>query len=510
MRVAILGAGITGLSASHFLKEVTGVSSVALFEATSQPGGWVRTTPLASSVDASRRYLFEQGPRGFRPSGLGRETLHLVERLGLQDQVLPSNAAAKARFICVDGQLERVPDSLIKIFQSPITRPLVYSLLREVTVPKTKEADVSVGSFFRRRFGQHAVDYLVDPVMSGIYAGDINKLSMKACLSSVWELEQRFGSVAGGVLGLLGSKLIGRKAISNKMLESAQNLYLGEAIFEKTRGAALVSFTQGMQSLTDALANDLSTSLRLNHTVTGLDFRAPTGCNVVFTDASGRESSEHFDHVISALQAKPLSKVLRRSSHAGDVTPLVDQLHDFGAGSLVVVNVAFPSQCLPKELHGFGYLVPSREKEKILGVVFDSLTFPEQQSAREVDGQICGELRLTVMMGGAHHPDLIHEPDATIQDIVQSALLRHLKIEAQPDVTSICRVIDGIYQPTVGFSLRTEQFEHSVARQFGNRFRVLGSSFYGVAINECVATARQFAQHQFLEWAATTGGTCPS
>ena len=163
----IIGAGISGLSAAYYLRD----QNPTIFEKTARAGGWIRTVEQDG-------FLFELGPRGFRPHP---DTLQLCEELGLKP--LPCSNEAKKRFVLQGDQLK--PFSLMLLLKN--------GLLNDLFTKPSKKSDESIADFFRRHFSQGFVENLIDPMVKGIYAGDVEKLSVKNCFPTLWKMDQRRG-----------------------------------------------------------------------------------------------------------------------------------------------------------------------------------------------------------------------------------------------------------------------------------------------------------------------------
>jgi protoporphyrinogen/coproporphyrinogen III oxidase len=440
-RCIILGAGISGLSCAWFLKQKFGSRlSLLVLEKTERAGGWVCTKKQEG-------FLFEQGPRSCRSKGHGIETLRLVEELGLQEEVIIGSPSACFRYLYLDQQLQRLPHHFISLFLSPLTRRAIPSLLKEWKQASSSQADESVYDFFNRRLGPYIAETFIDPFVSGIYAGDTRQLSMQSCFPSFYALEKEKGSLTKGLLMRRASKT----SIS--------------PFIQHVQRSPLFTFKKGMQTLTDTLANRLEENLRFHCQVVGLK---QEGKKMHIALSNGEELQA--DWVISTLPSLDL----------GGLLPIKSIPH----ATLAVVNVGYRRSVLKEK--GFGYLIPSKEKEDILGCVWDSSAFPQQNHHPE-------ETRLTLMMGGMHHPHLDLLPkEACIQKALE-ALSKHLGIEALPDSLAFKWAKNCIPQYPVGYQEEKEALRRLLAVQWP-QLTLLGNGFTGVALNDCIAQARQWAQ----------------
>jgi oxygen-dependent protoporphyrinogen oxidase len=351
MKVCIVGGGITGLSAAWFLKKRHPNAQITLLEKTNRLGGWIQTS-------YENGFLFEKGPRTFQ-IGRSPTLLLLLEELGLK--IIQSDPSAAKRYLFYNNKLKE-----IRSFW-PLLLPYA---IREFFLPSKKVEDESIYDFACRRFSPKIAELFFDPLTLGIFAGDIKKLSMKACFPTFLQWEQEKGSLLKGLL----------KAP------------------KKEKG--LFTLPNGMQTLIDTLQKKLQIEIIFNCEVTKIQE------NQVFT----KEKVWEVDRVISALPPKTSAK------------------------SIWVVHVAFKDDVLSKK--GFGYLIPSLEKEQVLGAIFDSKVFP-QQSKKE-------ETRLTFM---------VREDEKNPLQAVRSALKRHLKIDAEPIYSSYFLAERAIPQFEVGCNL---------------------------------------------------------
>ncbi|MBA3957193.1 MAG: protoporphyrinogen oxidase [Parachlamydiaceae bacterium] len=448
--VVILGAGVSGLALAWFLKKYAGDQlRITVFEKQHRSGGWIHTLEKEG-------FLFEQGPHSFRGSNPNSATLRLIEALGLQDQVIIPNPSQNQRYLLSHNTLVPLPSGLLRALFSPLTRDLWLSaLLRDLRASASADADESILDFSVRHFGKKMTARLIDPVTTGIYAGDIHQLSMRSCFPSIFEAAQKNGSV---LLGFL----------KKQALKESESSFV-----TKMRKEPVFSFKQGMETLVKGLTVALNKDVHYHCSSGALRFSSQ-GAEVFL--AGGRRMQA--DHLFSTLPAAALADQL-----ADHHTILGALLTSIESTSVAVVNLGYRNRVLHKP--GFGYLVAQQEKEDILGVIFDSNLFP-QQNLRET------ETRLTVMLGGVHHPQICGRRDVDIVNTAVQAVGRHLGIEQAPDAVHVYRAHHAIPQYSVGHFTRVTHIEESI-RQLSPHLTCLGSSFYGVSINDCIMQAEKCA-----------------
>jgi protoporphyrinogen/coproporphyrinogen III oxidase len=304
---------------------------------------------------------------------------------------------------------------LEKILSFPLMRGVLPGILNDLFASKGDLEDESVHAFFSRRFSSLIADRFIDPLIKGIYAGDSKQLSIKACFP---QLMRDRSLILGGLFG---------------------------SFKRKKRG--IVTLKGGLGGLISKLGEILRKEIRLGVKINSL---------------------EGFDKIISTLPAHALADLLPESR-------LQKQLRSIPFATAGVVHLGFRKQV--HEYQGFGYLVPSSEKEKILGVIFDSSVFPEQSP---------NTTRLTVMIGGDQE---------NLEEIAKDALKRHLGISEEPDVCSSYTASRAIPQYPVGFLSLLGEIEEE-RRKYPHLF-LLGTSFHGVSVNKAIASAKKLSFQKF-------------
>ncbi|XP_063001963.1 protoporphyrinogen oxidase [Elgaria multicarinata webbii] len=462
-KVAVLGGGVSGLAACYYLAKSPQAPKIILLESSNHLGGWIHSTRTEDGA------VFEHGPRGIRPAGdVGKNTLLMVSELGLEGDVLPvpgDHPASKNRYLYVGRMLHKLPSGIGGLLRtvSPFTRPLVWSGLRELTAPRGSETDETIHAFVRRRFGQELADIVIDSLCRGVFAGDCRALSIRSCFPALFRAEQTHRSV------ILGMALGGGKSVpvDSPLIRRAQEERWSQW-----------SLRDGMQSLPEALGDFLK-----QH---GVETHCDSPVKQLERTASGswrialEDGSVEADHVISALPAKALA-----ASLPGWAEPLGRELLAIQAVSVGVVNLQYESVRLP--VTGFGHLVPSFEDSSLLGIVYDSVAFPEQ------DGSSGTSTRLTVMLGGAWFTPSFGDPDtvshAVLLSRAQAAVQNHLGISAEPS-RSIVKVQKAcIPQYTLGHWKHIESAAAYLAQE-KLPLSLVGASYEGVSVNDCISSGR--------------------
>lgn len=355
----------------------------------------------------SSPFFFERGPRTFKASR-AEALLNLIDEVGLSDEILYSSKQASRRFLWKGGKLQPLSPF------SPLVFRLIPALLKEWRQPYPWDEDETIASFVSRRLGSYAAETFFDPLTLGIFAGDIHKLSISACFPELKAMERDYGSIT-------------------------------RALFKKKRKKkrkGLFTLRGGLQVLIDRLVEQGRGEIHLNTSLTTL----------------GQE-----ERVILALSSQGMKRLFAKDAFAQGFLGSLEE------ASLSVVNVAYSKDLLKKK--GFGYLVPTSEKEKVLGVVFDSAIFPFQNQTND-------ETRLTVMLR-----------DGGIETALEG-LQRHLGIESAPSEVHLKVWKNIIPQYEVGHLKRLQAFESHLKMNYP-QLTCIGNYINGASLNHCVSLATQ-------------------
>lgn len=444
--IVIIGAGITGLTLGWLLKRNEEHNKkIILLEGCSDAGGWIQT------IDCDG-YSFELGPRSCRPKGNGRYTLTLAEELGLADQVIIGSPQAKKRFLYYNQTLQPLPHNIFSFVTSPLMKGVIPSLIKEWRRAPSSCDDETIDSFVSRRFGRLVAEKFFDPMTSGIYAGDIRKLSVKSCFPFLYELEKKHGSVMRG------------------LFFKDKEASFGTPFVQSMQKHSLFSFKTGMSALISELRKRLEENIRFNSKVKTLQ-------NVNNSFSIELENGEILkaDTVYSCIPAHALAKIIHKAAPS-----LAVNLEKIDTATVSTVSLGYDRRVM--SIEGFGHLVPQSEGEDILGVVWDSSVFPEHNRTES-------ETRLTVMIGGKNREDLLIKNEDQILDIALKSVHKHLGINTKPNAIHINTAKNAIPQYNLGHSNLIEEIEKNASELLSSNFKLLGNSFRGVAINDCIAQA---------------------
>jgi len=440
--VIVVGAGLTGLVAAYRLQRSG--RRVAVLEAADRAGGVISTR-------MRDQCLFELGPNSALDSSpaIG----DLLEDLGIRDQRIDAQPAARRRYVVRGGQLVALPHSAGSFITSPLfTLRGKLRLLAEPFVPAaTAVPEESVSQFVARRLGPELLDAVVEPFVSGIYAGDPAELSVAATFPRLYVLEQRHGSLTRGAIARLREPRDRRPGRMKSF-----------------------SFRGGMRTLTDALAQRLP----------GLECGVRAVRVVREGDGFAVETAGS-----APQQRRARAVVLALPAHLA--APLVERLASDAASALAaipyapiaVVAVAYRRSEVRHPLDGFGFLAPSSEGSAVLGTLFSSTMFEGRAPADRV--------LLTSFVGGRRNPTCVDRADADLAALVKDELARLLGSGA-PLFQEIQRWPHAIPQYTFGHRERVAVLENTERAQAGLLF--CGNYRGGVSIGDCIVNGAATAE----------------
>ena len=445
-RVVVVGAGITGLTAA-FVAMRAG-AAVTVLEATPRAGGAVRTA-------REEGYVAELGPSTLLATPA---VVRLIAALGLEGACLAPLPPARRRYIVRGRQLVAVPGAPPALVASPLlSLAAKLRLLCEPLAPRrTAPGDESVAAFVRRRFGDEALAYVVEPVLGGIWAGDPSQLSARHVLRAFTDFERAAGSVARGALRAARA----RRATGG------------------SAPRAIVSFRQGLDTLTDALAGALGGALRLNTPVRAV--RRVRGEWRVTADAGGRDGTFAADAVILTTPAPALAALDLPPAVSRTLAPVRRVPH----APLATLALGFRTSDVAHPLDGFGVLVPAVERETIIGALFNSAVFAERAPP--------GHHLITCFVGGVGRPELAAAPAPALLEAVLRELGALLGVRAAPVFVRHTRWAQAVPQYVVGHDAVGTAADDS-EREHPGLF-IAGQFRDGPGLGECVARATRAAE----------------
>jgi len=487
-RIAVIGGGIAGLAAAHRLVELHPGCEIALFESRSRLGGALWTKH-------EEGFQVEQGVDNFittLPWGLD-----LCRRLGLEDQLVQTNPDYRRTYVVRRGRLHKLPDGFLMMAPvrmwplafTPILSPLgKLRCCLEYFLPSCKaEDDESVASFVRRRLGREAYQRLVEPLVSAVYAADLERLSIEATLPRFREMERRYGSLIRAM----------RKQASVRRKGEEQS---------GARFSMFVTLRGGLSSLVDAIAARLPDgAVRLGTPVERLQ-RYGDGWRLWYSaDAhlglGGRGKAkrcpgtagaspsalppathleyEDFDAVILATPSYVTAELLR--PHDAE---LAEDLASITHSGTAVVSLAFRREQIAHPLDGMGIVTPAAEHSAILACSISSRKYAHRAPE--------GKVLLRVFVGGQRRPELAEMEAKQLRPLVLGELAGLLGIEGPPVYSNIARWPNAMPQYHVGHKVLVARILASVAGL--PNIELCGNAYNGVGIPDCIHGGWQAAE----------------
>lgn len=446
-RIVIVGGGISGLSLAYAILEQEPSADITVLEAEKKPGGKIWT-------EKANGFLCEGGVNGFLDNK--PKTLQLSSKLSLNP--LRSSDAARKRFIFSDNKLYLLPESPLSFFSSSLLS--LYGRIRilyEMFAPKG-DNDETLAEFAKRRLGKEAYEKLIDPMASGVYAGNPEILSIKSCFPKVYELEKKYGSLIRGMIKLQRQA---KKAGGEKVSAGP--------------GGVLTSFYDGMGALIDSLKDSLKNRLRVVSKVISVE-KKRKGYSVYLADGTVIET-EVLVLAVPAYAASDMLKNLDRSLSA--------TIGEIPYPSLSVVCFGYKKEKIANNLNGFGFLIPSREQRKILGTLWDSSIFPNRAPE--------GHVLLRTMVGGARASELAMQEENRLIDMVSEELRHIMGINVQPDFIRIFRHEKAIPQYNIGHDSRLKKIDEILLKY--SDLYITGNAFRGVSVNDCIENSYKLSDN---------------
>jgi oxygen-dependent protoporphyrinogen oxidase len=452
MKTGIVGGGISGLATAQAILARDPKAEVVVFEAAARTGGKVMTERMPEG------YLCEWGVNAFLDKS--PRTLELCREIGLAP--VSADESAKKRYVYSEGKLHQLPEKPQQFLASKLLSvPGRLRVMGEIFSGRTRKDDETLEEFGTRHLGREAFEKLIDPMASGVFAGDARRMSLKSCFPRIHEVESQYGSLIRGLVRLQKeARRAGKKDTPGP-----------------GPGGLLTSFRGGMSVLTDALTAGLGDRVRVRSPASGIS-RDGSG----YTLHLGDGTSEDFDTLVLAAPAYAQAAILE------DLAPDVSKsLAEIPYPPLAVVCLGYSMEKAGHCLDGFGFLVPSRENRGILGTVVDSNVFP----GRAPEGSIL----FRTMVGGARSPGLAELPESQLLDRVRADLADIMGLHADPDFVSVYRHERAIPQYRVGHARRLDTISERLESLPG--LVLTGNAFRGVSLNDCVLNASKTAEALF-------------
>ena len=443
-RVAVLGGGITGLTAAWHLKRA-GFTAV-VFERARRAGGVIGAV-------RTNGWLHELGPNSLLEGS--QSVADFIEQTGLGPRRIFASPAAKRRYIVRGGRMIALPASPLGFaFTRLFSLGAKVGLLAEPWRKRgAADAEESVADFVLRRLGREFLDYAVNPFVGGVYAGDPARLSVRHAFPKLHAIEREHGSLIRG-------------AIRRRNTSGAPK-------------GRIFSFPEGLHELPLALAGSLGDAVRLHHTAVRLTLL--NGEWHLELESAGVRTAEVFSSVVCALPAGALATL-----HFENVPEAarLGALREIEYPPIASVFTGYERSEVAHPLDGFGLLMPQAEGTRILGTLFSSTLFPNRAPP--------GCVGMTTFLGGMRDPELAAQSDSDLVAIVHTQLSRLLGAHGGPTFTDVQRWPRAIPQYTMGY----QRFKDAVAavEAAAPGLHIGGNWLDGIALANCIDSGHRLAK----------------
>ena len=468
-RVAIIGGGISGLSAAFALEQQRNRRApleYVLFESGARFGGVIHT----ESIDGC---VIEAGPDSFLTEKPW--AADLCRELGLGDQLIGSNDAERKTYILLKGRLVPLPDGLqfmvptrlAAAFFSPLfswgTRARI---IREWFYrPASSNSESTVAEFVERHYGREMVERVADPLLVGIYGGSADGLSVKSVLPRFVEMEAKHGSLGRAMVAASRNR---RDPAAVAELRSA-----GRTRVSFPTQSLFTSLRSGMGQMVDSLlARIPEGARRLNARIQTV--RRESGKWLVV----GGGRTEEFDAVILATPAYAAAELLANAS-----AELAAELNAVRYSSSVTAILSYDQQVRAALPPGFGFMVPRGENRRVLAATFVHNKFPHRAPPDRA--------LMRCFLGGARDEEILQRSDDEILAVVRQELQQILGITTEPLLVRIYRWKQAMAQYGMGHSARVERVKGLVGTMPG--LALAGNAYGGIGVPDCVRSGSEAA-----------------
>jgi protoporphyrinogen/coproporphyrinogen III oxidase len=464
-RVAVVGGGLSGLAAAHRIGELSQSQKLAVelsvFEASARTGGVMGTERIGE-------YLVETGADSFITNKPW--AVDLCRRLGIADRLIPTEETYRGALVLRNGKPVPVPEGFQLLSPAKIWPVLTSPLFSwrgklrmgmEYFLPRRKsEGDESLADFVRRRFGQQALERLVQPLVGGIYTSDPEKLSLKATMPQFVEMEREHRSL------IRASRLKSR----NKSRRETR----AEQSASGARYSLFATPQDGISELLGALSERIQANAKicLNSPVQSLQRQFDLTWRLRFGDGT----NQVFDALVLAIPAYRAAELLNQTD-----ARLGELLGGIEYASTAIVVSGHKLSDIRHPLTAFGLVIPALERRRILAVSFTSRKFPGRAPA--------GCVQLRTFVGGAMQPELLDRSDEEIIQLVREELRELLGVTGEPDFVRIARWNRAMPQYHLGHLKRVEEIESRIRQYPG--LALAGNAYRGVGLPDCIHSGEQ-------------------
>ncbi|MDR1924152.1 MAG: protoporphyrinogen oxidase [Planctomycetaceae bacterium] len=472
MRLAIIGAGISGLSAAYRFNQICPTCGIDIFDRRSRIGGLLETL-------CQDGYEIEQSADNFIttiPWGI-----QLCKELGLTDKLVQTNSAFRRTYVVRNGKLHLLPDGFLMMAPTKLypmaTTPIlsIFGKIRaglELFIPARKDNnDESMADFVRRRLGREVFERLVEPLVSGVYAADMEKLSLMATLPRFREMERDHGSLIRAM---------------QKQLAANRSANLAEQ--SGARYSMFVTIKGGLSVICNTIAEKLPTnSIKLGQNITAIK---KTNNNKWILTSNANKIDSHnphtpnnttteYDAVILSCQAHDAAELITE-----ELPEISQRLAKIEHEGTAIATFAFNSNQIKQNIKGMGFVVPKIENSAILAGSFSSLKYPHRAPE--------GKQLIRIFAGGARMPNAATMNDNELVPLLLGELRRVVEIVGEPLLAVVSHWARTMPQYHIGHRDLINEIE-TLSKNEPN-FALAGNAFHGIGIPNCIRSGFDAAE----------------
>jgi oxygen-dependent protoporphyrinogen oxidase len=449
-RIVIVGGGIAGLAAAFYAIKNLPDAQITLIESSDRWGGKITTDRVAFD---DGRFIIEGGPDTFlatKPYATA-----LCKELGIGDRLHGTNPQKKNTYVLSKGRLLPLPDGLAMMIPTNVQAILKSGLVSwfskarmgfDFVIPaKRVNGDESLGAFVSRRLGREAYENLIEPLMSGIYAGDGDQLSLASTFPYLRDLEIKYGSLARGALQM-------RKQSNGKAVQGSRSAFLTP--------------TTGLAEIVEALVESLASKVDLHLATKALRI---TNSKSAYQVELENGSTVEADGLILATPAYISGMLLDSIDPA-----IASALQSINYASTATVSLAYRQDDLPRDLDGYGYVIPRREGRKALACTWTSTKFPHRAPE--------GYALIRVFVGRAGQDIPWNENE--LLDLAKEELKLTLQITSEPLLQRVFMWDKAMPQYNLGHPEILKQIDTALEKHPG--LALAGNGYRGIGIPDCI------------------------
>lgn len=455
-RIAIIGAGISGLTAAYRLKDLQKEAEIIIYEKQGRCGGTILTERYSG-------FTIEGGPDCFITEKPWAS--ELAKEIGLSNRLLGTTPENKITYVLSGGRLHPIPDGLILMIPTKIY-PLITSglftisgkirMAMEIFIPrKNTPEDESLAHFVLRRFGREALEKIAEPLVAGVHAGNPETMSIKSSFPRFVEMEQKYRSL---IIGMLKMRREFRKKFGTSHEKSMFMTFIG-------------GLGELIEKLEDAVGRN---KIEFNKEITEIK-RSGEEYLLIFSDGK----MQKFNSVILAVPSYISAKLL-----SGINYQLSSYLKKIPFASTATITLVYRLEEFNHPLKGYGFVIPSIEKRRIMAVTWTSSKF----KYRVPDGFAM----IRAFVGGARNSELVNLNDNELSGLVRNELREIMGIQSEPVLTRIYRWHNAMPQYILGHEKNLQLIDNELNKMPG--LFLTGSSYRGIGISDCIKNATDVAE----------------